>query len=117
MRRVERMPGRPILRLWMFFTSILGTVVMWSNVVRDGFGETVLIQKNVTYNTDLQQCQIERGGEQSKTGRVLETGDSRGDRAEQEITIFSGAWFRLGSGPTSIMKSLSCALVKERKES
>ena len=37
MRRVERMPVRPILRLWTLFTSIPGTVVtMWSQIEQGG---------------------------------------------------------------------------------
>ena len=60
--------------------------------------------KHVYNNTDLQQCQIERGGEQA--GSVLETDHSRVDRAEQEITVSSGVYCRLGSGPaTSWWKS------------
>ena len=40
MRRMERMPVRPNLRLWTLFTSTPGTVVtMWINVFREGFGE------------------------------------------------------------------------------
>ena len=55
-----------------------------------------------TSRTTTQTCNSVRSIKvASKAGRVVETDDSRGDRAGQEITISSGVCCRRGSGPAS----------------
>ena len=124
MRRMERMLVRQILRLWTLFTSTPGTVVtMWSNVFRERFRRNRVdlvqlggqmtnpkdwnttvklpVHKKTSRTTTQTRNSVRSSKVASNAGRVLETNDSCGDRAEQEITISSCVCCRLGSGSAS----------------
>ena len=75
---------------------------LFRNETRFQWVEGATMLADVLTKGKEQTCNSVRSSEvASKAGRVLQTDYSRVGRAEQEVTISSGACCRLGSGPAS----------------